>query len=82
MEISRSTNVAIGGTAVPQNGSQSAIFHVANVTVQRTVEPTPPQVRLTLGNIRPQETEQQSNAPFGTHIKEAIAIVKDWTKRP
>jgi hypothetical protein len=38
-------------------------------------------------NIQPQEVEDPSERPaapqlLGTHIREAVAIVKDWKKRP
>ena len=48
----------------------------------------PPQgqvMKLRLPNVQPEEAYEKQPAPesqvFGTHIREAIAIVKDWKKK-
>jgi hypothetical protein len=46
----------------------------------------PPQgevMKLTIPNLAGTQTEQQAGEPaFGKHIREAIAIVKDWKQKP
>jgi hypothetical protein len=40
-------------------------------------------MKLALPNLSGMQTEQQASEPaFGKHIREAIAIVKDWKQRP
>jgi hypothetical protein len=60
---------------------------IGSVTTEEKREPQQGQVmKLTVGKLvepQPQEAALNTTTPlFGTHIREGIAIVKDWMKKP
>jgi hypothetical protein len=72
------------------HGPQSFVMQtgegVRSITFGQLEEPQGEVMKLNLLNAQPQENDE-APAPagsqlFGTHIKEAIAIVKDWKNRP
>lgn len=59
-------------------------FTVGSFTTANLQAPQGEVMKLTMLNLE-QATEQpeaEQNPAFGTHIREAVAIVKDWAKNP
>jgi hypothetical protein len=47
-----------------------------------TAQPEGEVMKLSLPNLSGTQTEKQSEPIFGKHLREAVAIVKDWHQRP
>lgn len=80
MQIGPVKNVAVVNSSIPQIALENELLHMQGVTVQHNPEPAIEPLKLTLKNAECEA--KQETETFGTHIKEAIAIVKDWTRKP
>ncbi len=60
-------------------------FTIGSFTTGNFEVPQGQVMRLTVGKlaeVQPEEPEQKAPPVFGAHIREGIAVVKDWMKKP